>query len=65
MTEAKLEPLATREHVFNTETRLLEEFRKWASPSDMRTRSNALRTSAIEADLDLVKDRLDKLEGRQ
>ena len=62
---AKLEPLATREDVFDTETKLLLEFRKWASPADMRMRAQSASIRALEAELEAVKDRLSELEGNK
>ena len=45
------------------ETTLLAEFHKWASPVDARLRTHRSWFTEIDAELQLLKARLDKLEG--
>jgi hypothetical protein len=44
------------------ETNLLREFRKWASTSDIRTRQSMETTSALNARMLNVEDRISALE---
>ena len=45
------------------ETTLLTEFHKWASPVDAKLRTHRSWFTEIDAELQLLKARLDKLEG--
>jgi hypothetical protein len=45
------------------ETTLLTEFHKWASPVETRARGSREIVHALELELDLLKDRVQKLEG--
>lgn len=44
------------------ETKLLTEFHKWASPTEMRLKSNSLVMQAFDLELSNIKDRLNKLD---
>lgn len=44
------------------ETRLLTEFHKWASPTELRLHSHATAMRALDLEIEDVKDRLRKLE---
>jgi hypothetical protein len=44
----------------HTETRLLTEFRKWASPIELRVRSHS-----ADVEMESLQDRAKKLEGEQ
>ena len=46
-----------------TETRLLTEFHKWASPIDMRLRSHSATLRALDLEQEALADRVTKLEG--
>lgn len=46
-----------------TETALLTEFHKWASPVEMRQRTHAAASRAIDAEMEAVTDRVKKLEA--
>ncbi len=64
--DARFEPLATREDVYNTETKLLKEFHKWASPVDSRLKSLSAAVRTLDIELEALKDRLSDLEsGKQ
>lgn len=56
--EARLE--AKIEHV---ETALLTEFHKWASPVESKLRTHRSWFYEVDAELELLKSRIDKLEG--
>jgi len=45
-----------------TETALLTEFHKWASPVELRQRSHAAAMRAFDAELEAVSDRVTKRE---
>ena len=45
------------------ETTLLTEFHKWASPIDAKVRTHRSWFSEVDAELDLLKLRVKKLEG--
>jgi hypothetical protein len=47
------------------ETRLLTEFPKWASPTELRIQSHAQAIRAIDMELENVKERVSKLEPKQ
>lgn len=46
------------------ETTLLTEFHKWASPIESRMRTHRSWFSEVDAELELLKDRVRKLEAR-
>jgi hypothetical protein len=46
-----------------TETALLTEFHKWASPVEMRQRTHAAAFRAIDAEMEALTDRVKKLEA--
>ncbi len=46
-----------------TETTLLTEFHKWASPVEMRQRTHAAALRAIDAEMEAITDRVKKLEA--
>jgi len=52
------------ERIRDTETTLLTEFHKWASPIDMRVRGLSSMLRAVDADLEYFQERLKKLENR-
>jgi len=47
-----------------TETRLLTEFHKWASPVELRVRSHSAALRAMDVEM-APQDRVKKLEGEQ
>jgi hypothetical protein len=58
---ALLEHLDAR--IEKTETTLLIEFHKWASPVEMRQRTHAAALRAIDAEMEALSDRVKKLEA--
>jgi len=46
-----------------TETTLLTEFHKWASPVEMRQRTHAVARRAVDAEMEALSDRVKKLEA--
>ena len=52
------------ERIRDTETTLLTEFHKWASPVDGRVRALSSMVRVFDADLEYIQDRLKKLENR-
>ena len=46
-----------------TETALLTEFHKWASPVEMRQRTRAAALRAVDAEMEALSDRVKKLEA--
>jgi len=52
------------ERIRDTETTLLTEFHKWASPIDTRVRGLSSMLRAVDADLEYFQERLKKLENR-
>jgi hypothetical protein len=52
----------TIEAVRDVETKLLTEFHKWASPMEMRVRSHSSVLRAVDADLEYLTGRVEKLE---
>jgi hypothetical protein len=50
------------EKLERVETRLLTEFHKWASPTELRLSSHATAMRAIDLEIENVKERLRKLE---
>ena len=54
-----------REQLEALETRLLTEFHKWASPTEMRLRSHSATLRALDLELESVSDRVKILEERK
>jgi hypothetical protein len=46
------------------ETALLTEFHKWASPADLRARTHAAASRAIDLEMESLTERVQKLEDR-
>jgi prefoldin subunit 5 len=59
--DTKIETVNAR--IEKVETTLLTEFHKWASPVVSRIRANAENLRALELDLQLISDKVKKLEG--
>lgn len=57
--------LASKDDLDRVETALLTEFHKWASPAELRAKSNALATRALDQEMELLKERVEKLEGKK
>ena len=55
---------ATKQDVERVETALLTEFHKWASPSEARARTHTATLRAIDLEMELLTDRIQKLEDR-
>ena len=55
---------ATKQDLERVETALLTEFHKWAPPVDTRQRSHSAMLRAIDQDLEVLKERVEKLEKR-
>ena len=55
----------TNARIEETETKLLTEFHKWASPNEARQRTHTAAIRAIDLELEAVSDRLAKVEGKQ
>ena len=53
------------ERIEATETKLLTEFHKWASPSEARQRTHAAALRAIDLEMESLSDCVGKLEGKQ
>ena len=60
-----LERLASKDDLERVETALLTEFHKWASPAELRAKSNPLATRALDQEMELLKERVEKLEGKK
>ncbi|MFZ0708172.1 MAG: hypothetical protein WAM71_21410 [Candidatus Korobacteraceae bacterium] len=58
---ASEERIAAR--IERTETALLTEFHKWASPVEMRQRTHAAALRAIDTEMEALDDRVKKLEA--
>ena len=56
---------AIEERITDVETKLLTEFHKWASPTELRIQSHATAMRAIDLELEHVKERVGKLEPKQ
>ena len=54
---------AKEEDLEGVETALLTEFHKWASPVEMRQRSQTALLRALDAEVEALKERVEKLEG--
>ena len=52
------------ERLEKVETTLLTEFHKWASPQEMRLRTHTMAIRALDDEMELISDRLKKLENR-
>jgi hypothetical protein len=52
------------EKIEKVETTLLTEFHKWASPLEMRQRTHAAAIRALDAEVEALGDRVNKIEGR-
>ena len=52
------------EKLEKVETTLLTEFHKWASPQEMRLRTHTMAIRALDDEMELISDRLKKLENR-
>jgi DNA anti-recombination protein RmuC len=52
------------ERIRDSETTLLTEFHKWASPLDLRMRTHAAAIKALDAETEYLSDRVKKLEDR-
>jgi hypothetical protein len=46
------------------ETALLTEFHKWASPADARAKSHTATLRAIDLEMEILTERVQKLENR-
>ncbi len=51
------------ERLEKVETTLLTEFHKWASPVEARQRTHAAALRAVDVEMELLSDRMKKLEG--
>lgn len=52
------------EQIRDTETKLLTEFHKWASPNDARQRTHTAALRAIDLEMEALSDRVTALERR-
>jgi hypothetical protein len=52
------------ERIRDSETALLTEFHKWASPIETRLRTHSTVPCTMDADLEYLQDRVKKLEDR-
>lgn len=50
------------ERIERTETKLLTEFHKWASPAEARSRTHTAALRAIDLEMEALTDRVTKLE---
>jgi hypothetical protein len=66
-TRARIEDLDahTRARIEETETKLLTEFHKWASPNEARQRTHTAAIRAIDLEMEAISERVAKLEGKQ
>jgi hypothetical protein len=53
------------ERIEATETRLLTEFHKWASPMEARQRTHSAAMRAIDLEMEAREERVSKLEGKK
>ena len=53
------------EQLERIETRLLTEFRKWASPMEMRQRTHTATLRAVDAEMESLTDGVARLEGKR
>jgi len=58
--EARME-----ERIEATETKLLTAFHNWASPSEARQRTHAAALRAIDLEMEVLSEGVDKLEGKK
>jgi hypothetical protein len=65
--DAKLSEMESRidSKIEKVETALISEFWKWASPVEARARGSRDTLHALELEVDSLKERMRKLEGRQ
>ena len=61
--ETKLEQFATKAELERVETSLLTEFHKWAAPSEARQRTHTATLHAIDLEMEVLSERIQKLEG--
>jgi len=59
----KLDAIFTK--LDSLETHLLIEFKRWASPQEMRLRTHAAAIRALDAETEAQEDRLRTLESRR
>jgi hypothetical protein len=62
VTAAKTE---LRERIEETETKLLTELHKWASPNEARQKTHTAALRAIDLEMEALNERVGKLEGKQ
>ena len=55
---------ATKQDLERVETALLTEFHKWASPADARAKSHTATLRAIDLEMEILTERVQKLENR-
>jgi hypothetical protein len=53
---------ATKDDVERVETALLTEFHKWASPTEARLKTHAATLRAIDLEMEVLTERVQKLE---
>jgi hypothetical protein len=63
--EIKASEARTNARIEETETKLLTEFHRWASPNEARQRTHTAAIRAIDAEMEYLSDRVSKLEGKQ
>jgi hypothetical protein len=63
-TKQDLAQYATKQDLERVETSLLTAFHQWASPVEMRQRSHAAAIRALDAEVEAISDRVNKLEDR-
>jgi hypothetical protein len=56
--------VATKQDLERVETALLTEFHKWASPLEARMRTHTAALRAVDAEMEALTDRVQKLEGK-
>jgi len=56
--------VALEASIMNTETRLLTESHKWASPTELRIKSHVMAIRAIDLELEDPKERVTRLEPK-
>jgi hypothetical protein len=60
--DARFAEMATKDNLERVETTLLTEFHKWASPLEARMRTHTAALRAIDAEMEALTDRVQKLE---
>jgi len=63
--EIKASEARTNARIEETETKLLTEFHRWASPNEARQRTHTATLRAIDLEMEAIGDRVAKLEGQQ